>query len=61
MLPGREDAAMTETRKRGSPVEKPEPEPLSDSSENVLGALVKASPRREDEWDYLKGTTDNAQ
>ena len=45
--------AMTE-RKRGRPVEKPEPDPIPDSPENVLRSLVTAPPRREDEWDYLK-------
>ena len=44
---------MTE-RKRGRPVEKPEPDPIPDSLENVLRSLVTAPPRREDEWDYLK-------
>ena len=45
---------MTETRKRGRPVEKPEPDPIPDSPENVLRALMTAPPRREDEWDYLR-------
>ena len=45
---------MTETRKRGRPVEKPEPDPIPDSLENVLSALVTAPPRAENEWDYLK-------
>ena len=54
MLPVGEDAAMTETRKRGRPVEKPEPEQIPDSPENVLRALMTAPPRAEDDWDYLK-------
>ncbi len=45
---------MTETHKLGRPVEKPEPDPIPDSPENVLRALVTAPPRAEDDWDYLK-------
>ena len=45
---------MTETRKRGRPVEKPEPDPIPESSENVLRALLSAPPRAEGDWDYLK-------
>ena len=41
-------------RKRGRPVEKPELDPIPDSPENVLRALVMAPPRAEDDWDYLK-------
>jgi len=44
---------MTE-RKRGRPIERPEPDTIPDSPENVLKALVTASPRGKDEWDYLK-------
>ena len=40
--------------KRGRPVEKPVPDPIPDSRENVLRTLVTAPPRRDDEWDYLK-------
>ena len=39
------------------PVEKPEPDPIPDSPENVLRSLVTELPRREDEWDYLKRPT----
>ncbi len=45
---------MTDSPKRGRPVEKPMPEPIPDSTENVLRALVTAPPRGEHEWDYLK-------
>ncbi len=46
---------MTEKpKRRGRPPVKPEPEPIPDSPENVLRALVTASPRAEDDWDYLK-------
>ena len=45
---------MTEPRKRGRPVEKPEPAPIPDSPEHVLRALVTPPPRGEGEWDYLK-------
>ncbi len=45
---------MAESRKRGRSAEKPEPDPIPDSPENVLRALVTAPPRAEDDWDYLK-------
>ena len=45
---------MTETRKRGRPVEKPESEAVSDSPENMLRSLVTAPSRAEDDWGYLK-------
>ena len=45
---------MTETRKRNRPGENPEPDPIPDSLENVLRALVTAPPCAENEWGYLK-------
>lgn len=48
-------------RPRGRPVEKPMPEPIPDTPENIMRALLATPPKREDEWEYLKGTTDNAQ
>ena len=50
---------MAKSCKRGRPVEKPEPDPIPDSPENVLHALVTAPPRGEDEWYYLKQAADN--
>ena len=42
-------------RGRGRPVEKPMPEPIPDTPENVARALLTTPPKGEDEWDYLKG------
>ncbi len=45
---------MIHSHKRDRPVEKPMPERIPDSPENVLRALMTAPPRGVDEWDYLK-------
>ena len=45
---------MTETRKRGRPVEKPMPEPIPDTPENIMQAILTTPPKRDDEWEYLK-------
>ena len=45
---------MTEPRKRGRPVAKPMPEPIPDTPENIMRALLATPPRAEDEWDYLR-------
>ncbi len=45
---------MSDSRKRGRPVEKPEPDFIPDNPKNVLRALVTAPPRGKDDWDYLK-------
>ena len=42
------------TRGRGRPVEKPLPDPIPDTPENVARALVTTPPKDEGEWDYLK-------
>ena len=41
-------------RGRGRPVEKPMPDPIPDTPENVARALLSTPPKGEDEWDYLK-------
>lgn len=43
---------------RGRPIEKPLPEPIPDTPENIARALVNTPPKREDEWDYLKEAED---
>ena len=49
---------MTEEPKkpipRGRPVEKPMPEPIPDTAENIARALLTTPPKDEDDWDYLK-------
>ncbi len=44
----------TNSPKRGRPVEKPLPEPIPDTPENVARALVSSPPKDEGDWDYLK-------
>ena len=41
-------------KQRGRPVEKPMPEPIPDTPENIARALLTTPPKKEDEWDYLK-------
>lgn len=39
---------------RGRPTEKTMPEPIPDTPENVMRAILATPPKREDEWNYLK-------
>ena len=39
---------------RGRPVEKPLPEPIPDTPENVARALLTTPPKDDGDWDYLK-------
>ena len=41
-------------RRRGRPVEKPLPDPIPDTPENVARALVTTPPKEEGDWNYLK-------
>ena len=43
-------------RPRGRPVKYPMPDPIPDTPENVMRALLGAPPRRENDWDYIKRT-----
>ena len=52
-LPDTQDKSVK--RGRGRPVEKPMPDPIPDTPENVARALVTTPPKNDDEWDYLKG------
>ena len=45
---------MTQKRTRGRPIEKPLPETIPDTPENVARALVNTPPKDEGDWDYLK-------
>ena len=42
-------------RKRGRPRTMRLPAPIPDTSENVARALLSTPPKREEEWEYLKG------
>ena len=41
-------------RSHGRPVEKPMPDPIPDTPENVAKALVRAKPKKRSGWKYLK-------
>ena len=45
---------VNKKRTRGRPVEKPMPEPIPDTPENIARALLTTPPKKKDEWDYLK-------
>ena len=42
-----------ESVKKGRPP-KPLPEPIPDTPENIMRALVKAPPKQRRDWNYLK-------
>ena len=39
---------------RGRRIEKPMPDPIPDTPENIAFALVNTPPKAGGEWDYLK-------
>ena len=41
-------------KQRGRPIEKPIPEPIPDTPENVAKALLTTPPKKESEWRYDK-------
>ncbi len=43
-----------ETPKLGRPVTRTMPEPIPDTLDNVMRALVTAPPKKKEEWVYLK-------
>ena len=46
---------MTTTkRKRGRPSKRTMPEPIPDTPENIMKAVLATPPKRADEWRYLK-------
>ena len=43
-----------EHRPRGRPVEHPLPEPIPDTPENILKALLATPPRKRKDWKHVK-------
>ncbi len=41
-------------RPLGRSVEKPLPEPVDNSPENVMRAILATPPKRDDEWRYMR-------
>ena len=37
------------------------PEPIPDTPENIMRAILNTPPKSDDEWDYLKRPRDDAQ
>ena len=44
----------TPPRSRGRPPKQPMPERIPDTGANILKAVLRQPPRREEDWDYLK-------
>lgn len=51
---------MSETPKkpRGRPMEKPPPEPIPDTPENVMRAILATPPQKDEDWRYLREADD---
>ena len=47
-------SAAKPKKPRGRPVEKPLPEPIDDTPENVMRAILATPPKRDDEWRYMR-------
>ena len=43
-----------EKRRPSRPVEKPMPESIPDTPENIMHAVLNTPPKSDDEWNYLK-------
>ena len=43
-------------RPRGRPVKYPLPEPIADTPENIMRAVLAAPPKGENNWDYIQRT-----
>ena len=52
------DGKVVGHQKRGRPIEKPLPEPIPDTPENIARALLTTPPKKEGDWDYLKDAKD---
>ncbi len=49
-----ETATAKTNHKRGRPVKYAMPDPIPDTPENIMRALLSAPPRRENDWDYIR-------
>ncbi len=49
-----ETATAKTNHKRGRPVQYAMPDPIPDTPENIMRALLSAPPRRENDWDYSR-------
>ena len=49
-----ETATAKTNSKRGRPVQYAMPDPIPDTPENIMRALLSAPPRRENDWDYSR-------
>ncbi len=43
----------TTKRNRGRPAKRSMPEPIDDTPDNIMRAIVNTPPKAEDEWRYL--------
>ena len=49
-----ETASAKTNHKRGRPVKYAMPDPIPDTPESIMRALLSAPPRRENDWDYIR-------
>ena len=47
----------TPKRKRGRPSKRTMPDPIPDTPENIMRAILNTPPKAEDEWRYLQDDT----
>ena len=58
MLSARYGAAMTD-RKQKQPTKSALPDPIPDTPENIMKAILNTPPKDPDEWRYLQDTDDD--
>ena len=58
MLSARYGAAMTD-RKRNQPAKSVLPDPIPDTPENIMQAILTTPPKDPDEWRYLQEPDDD--
>jgi len=44
----------TRKRRRGRPAKRTMPDPIPDTPENIMRAVLNTPPKRDDEWRYLQ-------
>lgn len=46
---------MRDNNSRGRPPEYPMPEPIPDTPENILKAILGTPPRKREDWQHIRG------
>ena len=53
-ISGNQPSEPLKNKRRGRPVTRTMPDPIPDTPENIMRALVGTPPKKKGEWDYLK-------